>query len=160
RIIDQNDGGTNYTTTITINNVAPTFTLPSPVNLAIVDSGLFTLVNQPFTDPGADVWVGTVNYGDSPATGALSINQGARTFTLSHAYVSGGTYIVTVFLDDQDGGTITRTMTVNVPQPTQTYADDDWINLSNGDPILDADPVASGNQGATFGYDAFATVNG
>lgn len=38
------------------------------------------------------------------------------------------------------------------------YVNDDWSIMTSGDAIIDADPVAAGDQNATFGVDAFATV--
>lgn len=42
--------------------------------------------------------------------------------------------------------------------PTTIYADDNWSAFTNGQVIADADPVAAGNQPATFGTTAFASV--
>lgn len=53
----------------------------------------------------------------------------------------------------------TGTVTVNITGPNATvYVDDDFASLTVGDPITDADLGASGNQGATFGTDAFASI--
>src|SRR5207249_707786 len=43
--------------------------------------------------------------------------------------------------------------------PALVYVDDDWASLNAGDAIADADPVAPGNQPATFGTNAFSSVN-
>jgi autotransporter-associated beta strand protein len=51
------------------------------------------------------------------------------------------------------------TLAAQTPGPTKVYVDDDWGSLSNGQAITDADPVAAGNQAATFGVNAFASVN-
>jgi hypothetical protein len=45
------------------------------------------------------------------------------------------------------------------PTPTTVYGEAGWSNLSSGTIIPDADPVAPGDQLATIGYNAFATVN-
>jgi fibronectin-binding autotransporter adhesin len=42
--------------------------------------------------------------------------------------------------------------------PAVVYVDDNWAGFNPGDPIADADPVAPGNQPATFGTDAFSSV--
>jgi autotransporter-associated beta strand protein len=39
------------------------------------------------------------------------------------------------------------------------YADTRWAGFTNGQAIADADPVAPGNQPATFGINAFASLN-
>ena len=46
----------------------------------------------------------------------------------------------------------------NVVPPTY-YVDTAWAGFANGTAIPDADPVKAGNQPATFGTDAFASVN-
>src|SRR5262249_54199447 len=50
-------------------------------------------------------------------------------------------------------------VSLTVAAPPVVYADTRWAGLNPGDPIADADPVAAGNQPATFGTDAFASVN-
>lgn len=41
---------------------------------------------------------------------------------------------------------------------TTTYVDDDWAGFSTGQVIADADPTTPGNQPASIGADAFATI--
>jgi hypothetical protein len=67
-----------------------------------------------FTDPGADVWSGTVNYGDGSGVGSLTLAN--KTFSLSHAYGVAGTFTVTVGISDDDAtSTSSRTITVWTP---------------------------------------------
>src|SRR5262249_37920852 len=134
---------------LVVNNVAPSFTLPASVTLTLADAGVFSIPSTSFTDPGTDVWTGTVNYG--AGTRPLVINAAAKTFALAPTFGPGGPYTVTVTLNDQDGGTLTRTMTVSVPAapvPTVAYVDDAWAGFTNGQAIADADPVATSDQAA------------
>jgi uncharacterized protein YjdB len=67
--------------------------------------------NGSFTDPGADTWNATVDYGDG--SGASAVALSGKTFSLSHVYASAGTYTVTVRISDDDV-TSSRTETVTV----------------------------------------------
>jgi hypothetical protein len=103
----------NGTTTISfdlvVNNVAP-----------VVDAGPDDTVYEgetfmgsgSFTDPGADTWTATVDYGDGSGMQPLSLS--GKTFTLSHVYTEDGVYTVTVNVTDDDGGTGTDTLQVTV----------------------------------------------
>ncbi len=113
RILDKDGGFTDYTTSITINNVAPLFeaganeTLPTTV-------GAFNRGPVNFTDPGADVWTGTINYGDGTGNQALTINQMTKSFSLGHTYTTSNTFTVTVTVNDDDGSSFTDSFTVTV----------------------------------------------
>ena len=52
-----------------------------------------------FTDPDADSWSATVDYGDG--AGAVPLSLAAdKSFQLSHSYLDNGSYTVTVSVDD------------------------------------------------------------
>jgi hypothetical protein len=51
-----------------------------------------------FTDPGANTWSATVDYGDGGGPHALALS--GKTFNLDHTYSSPGTYYVTTHVDD------------------------------------------------------------
>ena len=72
-----------------------------------------------FTDPGADTWTATVDYGDGSGTGALALS--GKTFSLSHTYAAAGPFTVTVRVSDDDV-TATRTAVVTVFTPAQGAA--------------------------------------
>jgi DNA/RNA endonuclease G (NUC1) len=64
-----------------------------------------------FTDPGADPWTATVDYGDGSGVKALALT--GKSFRLSHTYNVAGTFTVTVRVSDDDA-TTARQQTVIV----------------------------------------------
>ena len=106
--VTDNDGLTaTSTSTVQIANVAPTISaLP---NRAILQGETYTAQGS-FTDPGNDTWAATVNYGDGP-TSALALS--GKSFALSHRYMVGGTFTVTVEVRDDDVTSV-RSVTVSV----------------------------------------------
>ncbi|MGD0283960.1 MAG: PKD domain-containing protein, partial [Dissulfurispiraceae bacterium] len=105
-----------YTTTITVNNVAPYNVNAGPD--AVVDAGTTWTQSGTFQDPGADApWAVKVWYGDGNNTTQppdQTLSASTRNFTLSHVYTTIGNYVVTVKVDDGDGGVGTDTVNVNV----------------------------------------------
>jgi hypothetical protein len=70
-----------------------------------------------FSDPGADSWIGTVDYGDGSGSQSLSLNSD-KTFSLNHTYPAAGVYNVIVTVTDDDGGASDPdSMTVTVQTP-------------------------------------------
>ena len=105
-VTDLNDSNRQYIDTVFLfaSNVAPSF-----------EAGLDTTLNEgdtfnrelTFTDPGADVWTGTVDFGDGTGIVALaSAELSDKAFTLSHVYTDSGLFSVVVTLQDDDGGTV------------------------------------------------------
>ena len=97
----------------TVTNVAPSI---APLNGATLLPGETYTASGFFTDPGADPWSATVNYGDGSATASVPLT--GRSFTLSHEYLAPGIYTVTVRVSDDDV-TSTRTQFVTVLAPSQ-----------------------------------------
>jgi hypothetical protein len=93
-VTDQNGASVSAQTTITVSNVAPAVTLGG-VTMQGVDLASGGL----FTDPGADTWTATVDYGDGSGSQPLTLNAD-KTFTLAHTYAAGGVYTVTVDVSD------------------------------------------------------------
>jgi PKD repeat protein len=129
-VIDSDgDVGTD-TVAVTVSNVSP-----------IVDAGDDAAINEGqvfsssglFTDPGADTWTATVDYGDE--SGVQSLALAGKAFTLSHVYADNGVYTVTVTVTDDDGGVGTDTAQVTV---------------NNVAPTVDAGPDAAINEGDAF----------
>ena len=95
-------------TTATISNVAPS--IAAFAGATLLPGETYT-ANGSFTDPGADTWTATVDYGDGSGTAPLALT--GKTFALSHTYASAGTFTVTVKISDDDVSS-TRTTSVRV----------------------------------------------
>jgi Ca2+-binding RTX toxin-like protein len=65
-----------------------------------------------FTDPSADTWTATVDYGDG--TGPQTLTLHGHDFHLHHKYQQPGTYQVVVTVTDDDGVTGTAAFTVTL----------------------------------------------
>jgi PKD repeat protein len=100
---------------VTIKNVKPDIFLNLPSS---VDEGSpLTSAGGGFSDPGADFWSATVNYGDGGGANALSLI--GKGFLLAHTYADNGSYTVTVAVkDDDETSTKTGTQLVNNVAPT------------------------------------------
>ena len=96
-------------TSAQIENVAPSVSEFAGASLLPGDS---YAASGSFTDPGADAWTATVDYGDGSGEQPLALS--GKMFSLSHAYGAGGTFLVTVIVRDDDGGVGTSHATVNV----------------------------------------------
>jgi YVTN family beta-propeller protein len=127
---DGNGGNATASTTVTIANVAPVVSAGSGGTVA--EGGTFSGSGS-FTDPGADTWSATVNYGDGSGTQPLALS--GKTFALSHAYADDGSYTVSVTVADDDGGSHTAQALVTV---------------TNVAPVVNAGPDATIDEGGTF----------
>ncbi|MFC1516467.1 Ig-like domain-containing protein, partial [Thermodesulfobacteriota bacterium] len=101
---------TGPSVSVTVNNVAPTVDAGADQT---VDEGSYFTSSGSFSDPGADTWTGTVNYGDGTGAQIITLNTD-NTFDLSHVYADNGVYTVTLAVADDDGGIGTDTATVTV----------------------------------------------
>lgn len=112
--VTDNDGLTDTTfTTASVANVAPVVGAFAGATLLPGES--YTASGS-FTDPGADPWTATVDYGDGSAVSALALV--GKTFALSHTYTKAGVFTVTVRVSDDDA-TALSTQTVTVLSPAQ-----------------------------------------
>jgi N-acetylneuraminic acid mutarotase len=87
----------------------------NPISNATLNEGGTYSTSGSFTDNNSNAtsWSATVDYGDSSGSQSLTLNSD-KTFSLSHLYKDNGTYIVTVSVTDNQGGTGTGTATVTV----------------------------------------------
>lgn len=113
KIMDKDGGGNEYTTSVTVNNVAPTVT--SLVAGAAMACGQSNSLTVNFNDPALanDTYTAVVNWGDASSTTHASMSSG---FSASHAYALAGQYTVSVTVSDEDGGTSassSATLTLN-----------------------------------------------
>jgi len=100
-------------TTATVANVAPSIGMFAGATLL---PGETYAASGSFTDPGADSWSATVDYGDGSGVTALPLT--GMQFTLDHTYTAAGTFTVTVRVNDGDAVS-SRTQTVTVLTPVQ-----------------------------------------
>ena len=99
RIADKDGGFTDYTTTILINSVPPTVNVGPD---AMITQGDSLSRTGSFSDPGADTWTATVDYGDGSGSQSLALNAD-KTLRLTHIYARPGTFPVTVVVMDGNG---------------------------------------------------------
>jgi DNA/RNA endonuclease G (NUC1)/polyhydroxyalkanoate synthesis regulator phasin len=113
-IVSDNLGAADTTsTTVNVLNVAPAI---SALPAATLLPGETYNANGSFSDPGADAWTATVNYGDG--AGAQTLPLSGMAFALSHRYLASGSFTVAVQVSDDDV-TSTRTQIVTVLSESQ-----------------------------------------
>ena len=140
-----NSGSLGSALSVTVNNVAPTFSAGGSETVLPPQVGeLNRTIN--FTDPGTlDVWTGTVNFSDGSGNQPLAINQATKSFDLNHTYLADGTYTVTVTVEDDDLGSMTDTFAVTV--------------LLNTPPVADAGGPYTADEGAGLALDATGSTD-
>jgi hypothetical protein len=121
------------TLTVAVSNVAPVVDAGAD---AAIDEGSSFDQDGSFTDPGADNWTATVDYGDGSGVQPLTLT--GKTFSLSHVYAQDGTYTVTVCVADDDTTSCDEvTVTVNNVAPAAVSVDvDPAIINENGSVAL------------------------
>ncbi|MGD9635353.1 MAG: beta strand repeat-containing protein [Pirellulales bacterium] len=154
RIIDQDGGYTDYTTTITINNVAPTL-VNITVDDATIDEGQTATITATINDPGADTFEVDVNWKDGfpadkitglGATDKTGVVGGTsyvwdadtRQLTVKHVYLDDNPtltpfdlYAVDLFVRDDDTaqtGPYTVNVTVSNVAPVLDVVGDQMVN--------------------------------
>ena len=117
-VVTDNDGLTDTATvTVTVTNVAPVVaTVPD----ATVNMGSAYTVAATFTDPGADTWTATVDWGDGSTPGTVTTT--AHSFSLTHTYAAANLYTVTVTVADDDTSA-SAAHSVTVAQAAPALAD-------------------------------------
>jgi fibronectin type 3 domain-containing protein/chitodextrinase len=149
-VTDSSGAQASYTTSITVNNVAPTPAITIVPTMGPA-AALFTFAGSA-TDPSAAdqaslkyAW----DFGDGgSATGA----------NVSHTYAKPGTYAVTLRVTDKDGGSGTATTSVvyNAPPPpapvTATFGNGGAVNEGSAGSVSFTN-VAGGSGGYTYSYD-------
>ena len=100
------------TFTVTVSNVSPvvSFGPGPPVSRAnFARSGSFS-------DPGVDTWTAQVDYGDG--SGPQPLTLAGKTFQLNHHYNRPGAFTASVSVRDQNGGTGTSPLSVQIEKST------------------------------------------
>jgi hypothetical protein len=108
---DKLDFGNAVTMETKVVNVAPT--IDQNIDI-IVGAGRTLRQIVSFTDPGADQWTATVDWGDETSRETIVIDDGKLSFTISHQYKLPGTYHVIVQVADDDGDAHEMTFKVTV----------------------------------------------
>ncbi|MBX9680558.1 MAG: hypothetical protein K2X38_17515 [Gemmataceae bacterium] len=124
---DAADGIVKVLETVTVKNVAPTFT---SLTSSSPDCGDAFMGRDPvsiaatFADVGSlDTYKASINWGDGiSTTGTVTEVGGVRTVRASRVYATGGVFTITVTLTDDDGGQSQR----------QTVATVGGVGLING----------------------------
>ena len=93
--------------TVTVTDVAPTVTAGG--NVTLLEASTLTQSGS-FSEPGTDPWTATVNYGDG--SGTINLPLSGKTFSLSHKYTAPGQFLVTVSVNDHNGGIGTASFSV------------------------------------------------
>ena len=140
-VTDDDSGVGSDTAGVTVNNVAPTVDAGSD---ATINEGSAFVSSGSFTDPGADTWTATVDYGDGTGTQPLVLT--GKTFSLNHVYADNGAYTVTVTVNDDDGGmgSDTANVTVNNVAPTVDAGVDQMVNEGY---VVNLDPATFNDLG-------------
>ncbi len=128
------DGGefTTTTTDVLIDNVAPVILTMVSLPDANPDEGSSIDLEATATDQGAaDIpdLIYTWDFGDG--------TPGAVGDDTEHIYPDDGVFVVTLTVDDQDGGVTVQTLTITV---------------ANVDPIITSNPPVNATQGALYSY--------
>ena len=105
----------SYAATVIVTNVVPSVATFAG---ATIMKGEQYASSGSFTDPGADTWTATVNYGDGSGVKPLTLTGNA--FQLSHTYATAGNFTVTVQVIDKDGAVGTRMAAVVVQSAAQS----------------------------------------
>jgi PKD domain/RTX calcium-binding nonapeptide repeat (4 copies) len=107
---------------VTVLNVAPNVSI-SGGQSQLNEGDQFTAAGS-FTDPGADAWTATIDYGDGTGVSPLTLNPD-KMFALGHPYLDNGNFTVTVrVFDGFEYGEATFVVAVANLAPSVTAADD------------------------------------
>jgi PKD repeat protein len=113
--IKDNHGGFNeYTTMVTINNVPPTIISLSGPSATPVQLGTPIPFVGVFTDPGIfDTHIALIDWGDGQ-TSLMDLPAGIYQVSGNHTYASAGVYTINLTVIDNDGGSDSASIVVEV----------------------------------------------
>src|SRR5258708_22560416 len=149
---DSNAGQNTATTLVVVNDVPPAVSLGAGGTIQL---GAIFSASGSFTDPGAQTWTATVDYGDGTGVQALALNL-AKTFALSHTYATPGSFTVTVLVTDTGGASGSKTLVQNVSGVAPTIAITNPANSATISGFLSVVATVTGNAtvtGVTFAVD-------
>jgi hypothetical protein len=134
RVIDKDNGATEYTTTVAVNNVPPAITSPADQTGTEGSSSSYQLGSFTDANPNDGDWPVDVDWGDSSGHTTFTKTVTGSLDSKSHTYVDNGTYTVKVKVTDKDGGYSTKTFTITVAnvKPTITsFTGTDYLTGPN-----------------------------
>lgn len=140
-VIDDEGGTGSNTFDVTVDNVSPSVDLTGVSGQTFGEDYNATINLGTFTDPGADTWSGTVDWGDGTPADTLSFLSSGSPISAGHIYADNNTYTVTVTVDDGDG-----------PSGFDTFQ----LTVTNIAPVL----TIAGNQKSDEGSNTAKTVAG
>jgi PKD repeat protein len=116
-----------------VGNAVPVVSALAP-SASLVPVGATVSVTASFTDAGAnDTHAATVDWGDGTTTAGVVVQSpGSGTVSAAHAYAAAGTYVVTLTVVDDDGGSADAQVTI----------------VANGAPVAGAGGPYAGTEGA------------
>jgi hypothetical protein len=100
KVTDELDEFSEDSAEVTVANVSPAVELSDNV---IIDEGGTMIGSGSFSDPGADSWTATIDYGDGSGAEGVALDPD-NAFNLSHVYNDSGEFEVIVIVTDDDGG--------------------------------------------------------
>src|SRR6185295_5356756 len=92
---------------------------------------------------------------------AFTISGTSLKAAVAFNYEVKSSYTVTVRVTHLSGLSYDKPFTINIQNVVEiatVYVDDDWVSLSAGVIVADADPSLPGNQQGTIGTNAFAAL--
>ncbi len=122
--------------TVAVSNVPPTVDAGAATGSSAEGSAFSR--SGSFSDPGADTWTATVNYGDGSGVQPLTLAPD-KTFSLDHTYVDSGTYTIAVAVTDDDFGVGSDSIAVTVNNVAPAV-------------VLDAANDLTADEGSTLAY--------
>jgi uncharacterized repeat protein (TIGR01451 family) len=139
--VSDDDGGEgDDTLTVNVSNVAPTVLVGGNQS---VDEGDTVILSGTFSDPGTgDTHQIEWDFGDGSVT--------TGTLNTSHVYTAAGTFVVTLTVEDDDGGIGSDTLTVNVANvPPEAVISSPPTQTAGLDAVFDASGSTEPGQNIT-----------
>jgi len=174
-VTDKDGGSTSATTSVQVDNVAPS-NLSLTLSATSIHEGSSTSLSGTFVDPGTlDTHTVAINWGDG-ATSTVNLAAGVLNFGgVSHQYVTtpggavSGSYTISVTVTDEDQASVSGSISVQVTNSALQVGISDPTEAVRGQDLafqLSATDPSASNQAGTFTYvihwsaDSVQTVTG